>query len=200
MTGAIQILTKPLRRTPVGSKGGRQCSRCRGRCCKDCPGTAWPEDFKTPVADSVVAALVSGFWVLEITHDVEAGEVALVPRPAYIKKGKVVSGIVERIPGHAEDKDGQCVLLTDKGCMLPFAYRPYACRHLKPGRGGTGCTQMVGKRKFRILGRDRKRNSFDVWRPYWKKIVHALPIERDPFDIFGPGNGELYRRIRSFMK
>lgn len=113
------------------------CSACGGDCCRTRPGIEGPERFLSAAnpAEELARLLASGLWVLDthygVPYDPEKGEkgdpdrIILYPRPAT--RAEQGAGSIFAIPGA-----GECVLLGDEGCTLPFEERPRACQALEP--------------------------------------------------------------------
>lgn len=113
------------------------CGACGGDCCRTRPGIESPARFLAAAdpARELARMLASGLWVLDTHHgvpyDPETGEtgdpdrIILYPRPAT--RQEQAAGSLHAVPGA-----GECVLLGDKGCTLPFAERPRACQALEP--------------------------------------------------------------------
>lgn len=113
------------------------CGACGGECCRTRPGIESPERFLAAAnpAEELAHLLASGLWVLDthygVPYDPEKGEkgdpdrIILYPRPAT--RQERAEGSLQVVPGA-----GECVLLGDRGCTLPFEERPRACRALEP--------------------------------------------------------------------
>ena len=107
------------------------CSQCGGKCCKDYPGAAYPEDFDTNVMESVNVAIASGNYAIDSwegdprPNEHEFAEVYFV-RPA----------IVGVISIYDPSCGGTCVFLEDDGCRLSASERRRGCRMLKPCKDG----------------------------------------------------------------
>lgn len=113
------------------------CSACGGDCCRTRPGIESPARFlgAADPAGELARLLASGLWVLDthygVPYDPEKGEkgdpdrITLYPRPAT--RQEQAAGSLQVVPGA-----GECVLLGDGGCTLPFAERPRACQALEP--------------------------------------------------------------------
>ena len=113
------------------------CNACGGDCCRTRPGIESPERFLAAnnPAEELARLLASGLWVLDthygVPYDPEKGEhgdpdrIILYPRPAT--RQEHAEGSLQVVPGA-----GECVLLGDNGCTLPFAERPRACQALEP--------------------------------------------------------------------
>lgn len=113
------------------------CGACGGDCCRTRPGIESPGRFLAAAnpAEELSRLLASGLWVLDTHHGVpydpgkgEKGDpdrIILYPRPAT--RQEQAAGSLRVVPGA-----GECVLLGDDGCTLPFAERPRACQALEP--------------------------------------------------------------------
>lgn len=116
------------------------CSACGGECCRTRPGIEAPERFLTAAApaEELARLLATGLWVLDrhygIPYSPEKGEkgdpdrIILYPRPATLQERE--AGDVQVLP-----EAGECVLLGEDGCTLPFEERPRACQALAPAEG-----------------------------------------------------------------
>lgn len=102
------------------------CKKCEGKCCKMLPGIAYPVDFKSPLAKSLVEAFKSGKWAI----DWYEGD------PTKGDSFNQVYFVRPRIKGVKELFDpawgGECIFLTEKGCTLLPLTRPKACRLMEP--------------------------------------------------------------------
>jgi hypothetical protein len=106
------------------------CSACQGGCCKNVPGTAFPEQF--PTAASVITAVNTGQWTIDWWEgDPRIGRtdvsIAYFIRPA--------------VKGHEGQRyhpsfGGECTFLTPTGCSLSIECRPYECLEVVPVEGG----------------------------------------------------------------
>lgn len=113
------------------------CGACGGDCCRTRPGIEAPGRFLAAAnpAEELARLLASGLWVLDTHHGVpydpgkgEKGDpdrIILYPRPATGQER--AEGSIFALPGA-----GECVLLGDDGCTLPFPERPKACQALEP--------------------------------------------------------------------
>ena len=112
------------------------CLECGGRCCKQYPGAAYPEDFILREGTEkflITIAIKSKKWVIDWWEgDPGDGnkETAYFVRPAI--KGK---------EGKTYDPSwgGECIFLEPTGCSLQLKHRPRECRLLEPKKGGKGC-------------------------------------------------------------
>lgn len=102
------------------------CEECGGRCCKNLPGCAFPDDF--PTKESLQQALESGRWAIDWWEgDPREGQDIL----------REVKYVRPAIQGHEGQRyhpawGGPCTFLTDTGCELAPFDRPKECRYLMP--------------------------------------------------------------------
>lgn len=123
--------------SPENNEDVSVCSACGGDCCRTRPGIEAPERFLAAAnpAEELTRLLASGLWVLDthygIPYDPEKGEtgdpdrIIHYPRPAT--RQEHAAGSLRVVPGA-----GECVLLGDGSCTLPFPERPKACQALEP--------------------------------------------------------------------
>jgi|GEM_PF-1110103 len=124
-------------RSPKSNEDAALCGACGGDCCRTRPGIEAPERFLAAAnpAEELARLLASGLWVLDthygVPYDPAKGEtgapdrIILYPRPATRREH--AAGSLQAVPGA-----GECVLLGDHGCTLPFTERPRACQALEP--------------------------------------------------------------------
>jgi Fe-S-cluster containining protein len=108
------------------------CIICAGKCCKQCPGAAFPEDFKlSKPSDNhnfLVNSLKSGKWCIDWWE----GD----PRKGHDEF--IISYFIRPVmKGHENELThagwgGECIFLSDKGCTLPAGKRPKNCKMLEP--------------------------------------------------------------------
>ena len=132
------------------------CKECGGKCCKRMPGIAFPVDFKKPLSKSLLKAFRSGKWAIDWyegdpTNDDKLCQVYFV-RP--------------KIKGTKELFDpawsGECIFLTEDGCVLEPSERPKGCRLLEP-IALDHCILHAGKKKDAAI----------AWLPYQDTILKA---------------------------
>ena len=106
------------------------CKPCGGRCCKNFPGSAYPEDF--PTREELLAALDSGRWAIDWWEgDARKGKEEL-NRTYYVRPA--IKGHEGR--RHHAGWGGECTFLTGEGCSLVPDARPRECRQLDPMADG----------------------------------------------------------------
>jgi hypothetical protein len=98
------------------------CAECKGLCCKHMGCHFSPTDFEDISFDNLKKEIEKGF----ISIDWWESDV----HQYYLRMRHVNAPIVDPSWG------GRCVLLTDKGCPLPFEKRPLGARALKPISNG----------------------------------------------------------------
>lgn len=96
----------------------RQCSICKGKCCKKMPGHYSPSDFSNLSFEALKA-------------EIEKGNIAIdwweaTPREYYLRARHLGEDIVHGSWG------GVCVNLAPWGCRLSWDERPFGCKALKP--------------------------------------------------------------------
>ena len=133
------------------------CKKCGGKCCKAMPGSAYPEDFKEPLFESLLSAFKSGNWAIDWWE----GD----PR-----EGKEEVDVAYYIRPRTKDNDalfdpswgGECIFLNNNGCILKPEERPQSCRLLEPQENGE-C----------IHHGNIKRGAAIAWLPYTDIILQA---------------------------
>jgi Fe-S-cluster containining protein len=127
------------------------CRPCGGKCCKNLPGAAFPEDFGYPdikaMESNILNALMSGKWSIDWWENSRTG-------PQYYLRPATVQSV-----GRVFDPSygGQCNFLTDEGCSI-FDNRPTGCRGLEPKEGR--CIVRYGD----------KEEAKDAWTPFNKLL------------------------------
>lgn len=128
MTAALRVLP---------NENPSACGPCRGKCCKQRPGYAVPDDFGSTNeerARNISAKLRSGLWCIDWWDGLLDG----VDSPDFIRPAEASHVGELRHAGHGS----ACALLTETGCSLRFAERPVMCRALEPHPAGFGsCRQ-----------------------------------------------------------
>jgi len=131
------------------------CTKCGGKCCKNYPGGATPEDFDAPdeklMYDKILMALKSGRWTID--WEGTGDDKIYFIRPA-------IKGNEGSIFDHAYE--GECTFLTSSGCELNLGERPEACRMLIPK-----ITERCDNQ-----GYTRKRIAFR-WKQYQELILNC---------------------------
>lgn len=135
------------------------CKKCSGKCCKSMPGSAYPEDFKEPLLESLIEAFNSENWAIDWWEGDLTNKNDL-EKAYYIR------------PRTKDNKDlfdpswgGECIFLNEKGCTLEPEERPQSCRLLEP-RGNGSC----------ILHGESKRGAAVAWLPFTTVILEAAKI------------------------
>ncbi len=161
------------------------CSACKGECCKTYPGISTPEDWCSPVDEAVLQkklteALKSGLWTIDWWEgDPRVDTVGMNEEerdahyndPNRIAPGYFIRPAMKNAVGklkHAPWGGGECALLGETGCSLPFKKRPIECRLLIP-LGHPNCTYADGQ-DGTVVG---KRALAVKWIPYHKVIQAA---------------------------
>lgn len=118
------------------------CERCGGRCCKHMGCHFSPSDFKEISFEALKAKIEEGYISIDWWEGEDACEY-------YLRMRHKNAPIVDPSWG------GECILLTETGCSLPFEERPLGARSLEPRRGFESCTVHYDKR-----------SCVDDWLPY----------------------------------
>jgi len=156
-----------MRRLPVVDASA--CQPCGGACCKASPGLTAPEDW--PDLGALEAGLLRGTWALRIWY----GDPWSKLFARRVQRGHAPVTEVDRVliplprgagpMVHDGHKPGACVLLTDRGCSLPYKPRPTQCRELEPRHEDDGCQLS---RPF------WDKDMAALWRPYTHKLEAML--------------------------
>ena len=140
----------------------KYCAECGGKCCKGCPGCAWPEDFKEPLLDSLVAAFRSEKWAIDWWEGDPRDGVDELSHGYFVRPAVCdAEGIFDPTWG------GPCVFLTESGCELPPDVRPKNCRMLE---AKTKDCQYHGEHD------KPKQDAAIAWIPYQAIILEAEKI------------------------
>lgn len=119
-------------------EASEQCTRCKGRCCKQLPGHYAPTDFTDLSFDGLKAEIEKGAIAIDWWES--------DPKEYYLRARHLDEAVVHGSWG------GICVNLTPNGCRLAWKNRPLGCRSLKPaGR----CINLYPKEACK-----------DEWKPY----------------------------------
>lgn len=111
-----------------------ECAKCEGGCCKAMGCHFSPSDFPEITFEALKSEIEKGF----ISIDWWEGD-----EPQYYLRMRH-----ENAPIVDGSWGGRCVLLTDKGCPLPFEKRPLGARALKPRGSIYGvCRSSYSKEK-----------------------------------------------------
>lgn len=95
-----------------------ECAKCKGRCCKFMGCHFSPSDFPEITFEALKIEIEKGLISIDWWEDDEP--------QYYLRMRHKNAPIVDPSWG------GECILLTDKGCPLPFDKRPLGARALKP--------------------------------------------------------------------
>lgn len=100
------------------------CSKCGGKCCKQCGGHYSPDDFDEISIEALKKRIDKG----DISIDWWDGDVVCgdLYRTLYLRARHVGADKVDPSWG------GKCLHLKKDGCDLSFENRPLACRDLIP--------------------------------------------------------------------
>ena len=127
------------------------CEKCRGKCCKTVPCALTPKQIASLgyelTEESLTECLESGKYSLDYWYD-EDDDVD-IPFDYFIRYRSIGAPIADEYYDGAE-----CIMLSDKGCTLPFDKRGADGRSLIPSKMNR-CHGLIGKKEMAI-----------VWRPY----------------------------------
>ena len=99
-------------------KATEECTKCKGGCCKSMGCHFSPTDFSEITFEALKNEIEKGFISIDWWEEDEP--------QYYLRMRHKNAPIVDPSWG------GICMLLTDKGCPLPFEKRPLGARALKP--------------------------------------------------------------------
>jgi hypothetical protein len=109
------------------------CAECKGKCCQNFPGTAYPRDIRKnfpakTLHESVLLALKSKKFAIDWWEQQHKGR----KRKYHFYMRPVVLGFegVWRDPSWG----GPCSLFTKEGCSLPRNLRPHGCKTVIPSK------------------------------------------------------------------
>jgi len=134
--------------TICGFKPTNICKECKGKCCKELPGSWYPEDFSikpNSPPDVVRARIISLLKDKQATIDWWENDY-----PDYFLRPPAVN---DRSPIEGS-WGGACIFLNEDGCTRPFKLRPTGCRMLQPLKDKCNAHGYT------------KRHSCDAWASY----------------------------------
>lgn len=120
------------------------CSKCGGRCCKTCGCHISPYEISFLTSNEIIQLIDNSgcisidWWEGNPKSGGEYGK-----KFFYLRIRNKGAGVIDPTWG------GECLLLTDTGCMLPTEYRPKCGRLLKPDLEGH-CDSDYTKQKCAI--------------------------------------------------
>lgn len=127
------------------------CKNCGGKCCKNLPGSNFPDDFDLESGtEKLIHSINSGKYAID-TCIGDPGDnvdkIAYYVRPATKNAiGKI----------YDDSWGGECVFLTRTGCELEAKNRP------------SGCTALEPKKDICVVHNNKtKQNSAIQWRKYF---------------------------------
>lgn len=114
-------------------EAAKKCgASCKGECCKRMGCHFSPSDFPEISFEALKSEIEKGYISIDWWESSAEPEYFLRMRNKF-------APIIDPSWG------GECILLTHKGCPLPFEKRPLGARALEPKRGG--CVQHYSKRQ-----------------------------------------------------
>ena len=138
------------------------CKKCGGRCCKSMPGSAYPEDFKKPLSESLLSAFKSRNWAID-WWDGDPTDEDILEKAYYIRpRTKDNNNLFAATWG------GECIFLDKKGCILGPEKRPQSCRLLEP-KENKSCVSHGGS----------KQGSAIAWLPYTNIILEIARLIKE---------------------
>lgn len=144
---------------------GRICAKCGGKCCKDMPGAAFPEDFNfSEEKDKLITALKSDNWCIDWW---EGDPRENVPEGNEVDKAYYIRPSIVGYRGKLFDpawNGGRCIFLIPTGCSLSQKDRPLNCRMLKPEKN----------KKCEVDEKYRERGAAIEWLKYRNKFEEIL--------------------------
>lgn len=158
-----------------GYKPGTECSECKGKCCKDKGCSLSPEDMLRALGIQDIVGSegqkgidsISREALVNLLKDPERGlytidYISMPEGPCYYlrMRHKCYTFI-------GVDAMGECVALTEKGCLLSEEHRPKGGRYLESHVGGQ-CTQHYTRD---MMSRD--------WEPY-QELLRSIWNEYYP--------------------
>jgi len=147
-------------------KPTEMCEVCGSKCCKEIPGTLYPEQVRPLSATTIAEMLRTGQWSIDcwegdVIPDGGLGHVKYL-RPATM---------TGRNTHFDRSWGGVCVFLGHNSCKLPWDNRPLGCQMLKPGPApGMCCIPGV---------EEPKKHGALAWRPHQALLREALMIAED---------------------
>jgi hypothetical protein len=121
------------------------CRKCKGKCCKELPGSAIPSDFEPDIENNLIVALKTGKWAIDWWEGDPTGkgilDLAYFIRPAVVGKEGVIKD---------PSWGGICVFLKSNGCALKKSKRPTCCKSVEPKKDGK-CIAHLDKKAAAIL-------------------------------------------------
>ena len=134
------------------------CKKCGGKCCKQMPGSAYPEDFKKPLSKSLLKAFESGNWAIDWWESDPRNKKEDLDKAYYIRpRTKDNNNLFDPSWG------GECIFLNNNSCILKPEERPQSCRLLEPKENGDNC----------ICHGKSKQGAAIAWLPYTDIILEA---------------------------
>jgi len=142
------------------------CSECGGKCCKEYPGIAFPSDFDMPNTEKLKAALESGKWAIDWWDGDPRGDGCDSLDRAYFIRPATIDRVGKLLDA---SWGGQCVFLSDSGCVIKSDERPLNCRMVEPRADGDCINHFRDNNNVFI-----KRASAIEWMPYTETILNII--------------------------
>lgn len=149
------------------------CKKCRGHCCKQLPGSAFPQDLglsRGRILHMLRKRLLSNMWALDWWegnpisqgHDYDGKFYYLRPATTADNRRLVFD----------PSWHGACCFLTPTGCNLSWRRRPMECRTLKPNTDN--CMSPKGT---------TKKDAAIAWAPYREDMNRIGEDVRDILEL-----------------
>lgn len=104
------------------------CSKCKGRCCKNCGCFYSPRDFEKISYRYLKKKLLEGYISIDLVRKTKKSND--IPKDTLVLRSRNVGRpIVDTDQKH---RPRRCVRLTETGCSLSYADRPTGGKKLKP--------------------------------------------------------------------
>lgn len=130
------------------------CKKCKGRCCKQCGCSHFPEDLDMTFENIVKKIKAREISIDRIEH-LESFYSKLENPIYYLRAANENEGYL------AYGNMGRCVFLTDDGCKLDYEARPSGGRFIVPF--WSGCYPLYTHQEF-----------IDKWIPYQNLLKNLI--------------------------
>jgi Fe-S-cluster containining protein len=129
------------------------CGSCKGLCCQQYPGAAFPEDFGTAeeMQSNLLEAFMSGRWSIDKRPE------GWYVRPAFAGPG---------FAGYT-----RCTFWSTFGCEI-FHKRPLGCRGLEPQLDVN--LQLDCKVRY-----GSEQDAIQAWKPHMKMLQALYEMQKD---------------------
>ena len=135
------------------------CSSCGGRCCNTCSCHISPKDVKDLTVDGLYDWIVKSKCIAIDWWEGDTEVRGNLPKIYFLRMRHKDTGIIDPTYG------GKCVLLSEDGCTIDWAYR------------GKGARDLVPHESFKCGDRYSKYDCASDWREYYdilKEVVDKI--------------------------